>query len=173
MTTSSLVQIILLASLGLALFVLVWVTIAARHLAMPFEFDEVHTLTAADGGKFILARLRPKVGPSPLPPVLMCHGLAMNRRAFALDPQASLARRLSDAGRDVWVLELRGAAADTRGPGLRLATFDTYLTQDDRGHRGGAGAHGRREGRLGGLLDGRDARPAPTSARRGDGCGGW
>lgn len=129
-TTSSLVQIVLLAALGLTLFVLVWVTIAARHLAMPFEFDEVHCLTAADGGKFILARLRPKVGPSPLPPVLMCHGLAMNRRAFALDPQASLARRLSDAGRDVWVLELRGAAADTRGPGLRLATFDTYLTQD-------------------------------------------
>ncbi len=130
MPTLSIVQIVLLAALGLTLFVLAWVTIAGRHLSLPFEFDELHCLTAADGGRYVLARLRPRAGPSPLPPVLLCHGLAMNRRAFALDPQTSLARRLSDAGRDVWVLELRGAAANTRGPGLRLANFDTYLRQD-------------------------------------------
>lgn len=44
----------------------------------------------------------------PRPPVILCHGLAMNRYTFDLAPGRSLARALSDAGLDVWIAELRG-----------------------------------------------------------------
>jgi len=108
----------------------VWVTLAARALRLPEFFDEVHQVETPDGATITLCRLRPQGTAADAPPVLLCHGLAMNRRAFALLPDRSFARALAESGRDVWALELRGAA-DVRFPrAMRLASFDTYAAVD-------------------------------------------
>lgn len=119
----------LLAAVSVA--ALVWVALSARLLALPFTFDETHVVTTHDGARCVLLRIRPNtITVSARPPVLLCHGLAMNRRAFALDPTGCFARRLADSGRDVWLLELRGASSETQGPSLRNSTFDSYLDGD-------------------------------------------
>lgn len=119
------------AALGLSLLALwLWVFLAARRLRLPEFFDEVHQVDTPDGSTITLCRLRAQGEPLDAPPVLLCHGLAMNRRAFALLPDRSFARVLAATGRDVWALELRGAA-DVRHPrSLRSATFDTYASVD-------------------------------------------
>lgn len=117
---------IALAVLGLVL----WVTIWSRVLRRGFPFDEIHTVSTSDGARVVLGRLKPRGDASPLPPVVLCHGLAMNRHAFALDAERSLAVLLADRGRDVWVLELRGAHPETRNPATRFSTFDSYVEVD-------------------------------------------
>ncbi len=121
-------------ALGLVVLAVVmvwaWVAAAARVLRLEAFFDEVHQVPTPDGATVTLCRLRPRGPVSEQPPVLFCHGLAMNRRAFALDPDRSFAAALAATGRDVWVLELRGAAPGTAPRHLRAATFDTYATVD-------------------------------------------
>lgn len=108
-----------------------WLLMLSRGLRTPVDFDELHTVTTADGARVVVGRLGPpKTSPSPLPPVVMCHGLAMNRRSFALDPQRSLARHLASQGRDVWLLELRHVSSTAR-KGLKAeGTFDDHVRQD-------------------------------------------
>jgi len=118
-------------ALGLSLLALwLWVFLAARRLRLPEFFDEVHQVDTPDGSTITLCRLRPQGAPTDAPPVLLCHGLAMNRRAFALLPDRSFARALAATGRDVWALELRGAADGRHPRSLRSATFDTYAGVD-------------------------------------------
>ena len=107
-----------------------WVTIWSRILRRGFPFDEVETVTLSDGARIVLGHLRPRGEASSLPPVILCHGLAMNRHAFALDPERSLASCLATEGRDVWVLELRGAHPETRNAATRFSTFDSYVGVD-------------------------------------------
>lgn len=118
--------LIVLALAGLAL----WVTLWSRVLRRGFPFDAVEVVTTGDGARIVLGRLRPRGEPKALPPVILCHGLAMNRHAFALDPERSLASRLAAEGRDVWVLELRGAHPETRSAATRFSTFDSYVEVD-------------------------------------------
>jgi len=68
-----------------------------------------YELRTSDG--FALALFR---SPSPRPhlrkrPVLLLHGVAANRFGFGLSEQANLPRFLNEHGRDVWLLEFRGA----------------------------------------------------------------
>lgn len=94
-----------------------------------FPFDEVETLTLSDGARIVLGSTsRPRSDAALLLLVILCHGLAMNRHAFALDPERSLAARLAAEGRDVWVLELRGAS-NPRNPNAatHTSTFDSYV----------------------------------------------
>lgn len=107
-----------------------WVKLAARTLALPEFFDEVHEVHTEDGATIVLARLLPRGEKSSDPPVLMCHGLAMNRRAFALDPQRSFAVALAETGRDVWLLELRGAVDGPVPRALKRSNFDDYCAHD-------------------------------------------
>lgn len=107
-----------------------WVALAARALRVPSFFDEVHPLPTADGYTVVLCRLRPRGPAADAPPVVLCHGLAMNRRAFALFPDRCFARALAATGRDVWAIELRGSADAPQPRGLRQANFDTYAALD-------------------------------------------
>ncbi len=107
-----------------------WVRFAARALALPEFFDEVHEVQTEDGATIVLARIAARGEKSTAPPVLMCHGLAMNRRAFALDPKRCFALALAESGRDVWLLELRGAVATRVPAALKRATFDDYAAYD-------------------------------------------
>lgn len=109
---------------------LLWLTLWSRLLRRNYPFDSVETVTTSDGARIVLGHVAPRGDASTLPPVVLCHGLAMNRHAFALDPARSLAARLADQGRDVWVLELRGAGPETRSAATRFSTFDSYVEVD-------------------------------------------
>ncbi len=124
--TLAALALLALCVVGLAL----WVTVWSRVLRRGFPFDAVETVTTSDGAQIVLGHLKPRGEASHLPPVILCHGLAMNRHAFALDPERSLAARLAGAGRDVWVLELRGAHPETRSAATRFSTFDSYVEVD-------------------------------------------
>lgn len=68
--------------------------------------------------------------PADGPPVLLVHGIASNARFWDLTPERSLARALTEAGHDTWLLDLRGHGAAVEGPeGARLRpgwTIDDY-----------------------------------------------
>jgi pimeloyl-ACP methyl ester carboxylesterase len=68
-------------------------------------------------------------------PVILCHGLSSNRYSWELPGGPSLAKYLSDQGRDVWVPELRGSGMSDH-PGLFISNvsydwdFDDHLNKD-------------------------------------------
>lgn len=107
-----------------------WVALWRRRLRTPDGFDETTQIVTDDGATLFLGRLRPDEARPALPPVVLCHGLSMNRRAFAFDPERCLARALCAQGRDVWVLELRGSDAPGGTTAASDATFDTYARED-------------------------------------------
>ena len=66
-------------------------------------------------------------------PVLLCHGLAVNRYSMDFEPPNSLAHFFSEAGFDCFTVELRGTGGSRRGPaGRRAAGFcaDDHIQQD-------------------------------------------
>jgi pimeloyl-ACP methyl ester carboxylesterase len=131
MTSTAWILLAIVVAPLVALFLaIVWVRFWRTRLTLPDGFDEISQTRTADGAIVRLARLRPKGTPSQLPPVVLCHGLAMNRLALAFDAEHSLAHMLAARGRDCWLLELRGASHENSGPAARSATFDTYLTHD-------------------------------------------
>ncbi len=121
-----------LAVLGVlaAVAAVLWVRFWRRRLSPDGGFDEVIETRTRDGATVVLTRIRPRGEPSRRPPVVLCHGLAMNRHALALDPERSLARALAARGRDCWLVELRGASPTGVRGAARAATFDTYLEHD-------------------------------------------
>lgn len=96
--------LVLLAAAGLVL---------ARRWVLAAGYDEVHRAQTADGWSLALHRYRGEPGPG-RPPVVLCHGVAANRHNLDLDGERSLARCLRARGRDVWLLELRGAGLSDR-----------------------------------------------------------
>jgi polyhydroxyalkanoate synthase len=119
-----------LAFPGIAAALLVWERFWAWRLRVPEAFDSVETVHTADGTAVLLARLLPRGAASPLPPVLLVHGLGMNRRCFSLDPVDALAPRLAELGRDVWMIELRGASHHTAHTARADHGFDAYARED-------------------------------------------
>ncbi len=98
-------------------------------LELPHREDEVLPVPTRDGWTLALGRRRPR-GPSRLPPVLLVHGIAMNRGAFDFGLERwSLAAHLAAAGFDCFALDLRGHGGSRRGPRSRW-TLDTYLRED-------------------------------------------
>jgi pimeloyl-ACP methyl ester carboxylesterase len=99
------------------------------RLAAPTHEDEVLPARTADGWTLYLGRRRPR-GERRRPPVLLVHGIAMNRQAFDFGVEHySVALYLSRAGFDCFTLDLRGAGRSRRGPSRRW-NLDTYLTED-------------------------------------------
>jgi pimeloyl-ACP methyl ester carboxylesterase len=102
------------------------------RLRAPAREDELVFAQARDGWRLALGRCRPAGPPRPLP-VLLVHGIAMNRQTFELDlPRYSLAAHLAAAGFDCFSLDLRGHGASShRGRGApRRWNLDTYLLED-------------------------------------------
>jgi pimeloyl-ACP methyl ester carboxylesterase len=98
-------------------------------LAAPTREDEVLPARTGDGGTLGLGRRRPRGAPRG-PPVLLVHGIAMNRQAFDFGVEHySLAAHLSRAGFDCFTLDLRGAGRSRRGPSRRW-NLDTHLQED-------------------------------------------
>lgn len=97
--------------IALALLVFVVATIAhyvfwTRRLAVPMEYVSSERIETPDGASIELHRLPGPASSHPTP-VLLVHGVGIDHRNNDMLPQASLARHLREAGRDVWLLRLR------------------------------------------------------------------
>jgi pimeloyl-ACP methyl ester carboxylesterase len=112
------------------------VLLAAAHhlfwrwrLHAPGHEDELVRAATRDGWTLALGRRCPRAPPR-LPPVLLVHGIAMNRQAFDFGVERySIAAHLAAAGFDCFALDLRGHGGSRRGP-TRRWTLDTYLEED-------------------------------------------
>jgi len=127
----ALIALAVLAFLALA----TWAHLAfwRRRLSLPGRATEVLRARTADGWTLALARRRPGAGvPRREPPVLMVHGLAMNRNAFDFGAAPySLAAVLAEAGLDCFALDLRGHGDSRPDPGApRDWSLDDYLSLD-------------------------------------------
>jgi pimeloyl-ACP methyl ester carboxylesterase len=119
----------------LALFVSTALAVALHYLfwswwlSAPTGEDEVLRAVTGDGWRIALSHRRPR-GPPRGPPVLLCHGIAVNRQFLDFGVEHySLAAHLSRAGFDCFALDLRGHGRSRRGPGRRW-NLDTYLAED-------------------------------------------
>ncbi len=114
-----------------ALWALTWAHLVhwRKRLARPARYDETHRIGTPDGCAFELRRLRPQASDGG-PPVLMCHGVAINHRNVDPDEQLSLARTLRDAGKDVWLLTLRSGRADLSRAERLLCSFAAMVRHD-------------------------------------------
>lgn len=104
------------------------------RLRVPAAEDELLYAPAADGWKIALGRCRPRVA-GRLPPVLLVHGIAMNRQVFEFGiDRYALSVYLARAGFDCYALDHRGHGASHAGPGASRRrggwNLDTYLAQD-------------------------------------------
>jgi pimeloyl-ACP methyl ester carboxylesterase len=98
-------------------------------LHAPSGEDELLRAATRDGWSLALGRRRPRASPR-RPPVLLVHGIAMNRQAFDFGVEHySVAAFLARCGFDCFSLDLRGHGASRKGPTSRW-TLDTYLHED-------------------------------------------
>jgi len=119
------VKLLLLAALAVAAHYLFWIW----RLRLQAVQDEVIRATTADGWSLALGRRAPRAPPR-APPVLLVHGLAVNRLFLDFPFRAhSLAATLAGAGLDCFSLDLRGHGGSRRGPS-RDWTVDDYIRLD-------------------------------------------
>ena len=130
MTPGALVLYLLVAAGITALAAGLHVAFWGWWLRVEPEVDEVLRATTRDGWTLALSRRRPTGPLRRSPPVLLVHGLAMNRQAFDFGVEShSLAARLSRDGFDCFMLDLRGHGLSRRGPS-RHWNLDDYLGLD-------------------------------------------
>ena len=101
-------------------------------LAAPGQEDELLEAVTSDGWRLCLGRRRPR-GPPRITPVLLVHGVAMNRQALDFGVERySLSAALAAGGLDCFALDLRGHGGSRRGPAGARAdwTLDDYLARD-------------------------------------------
>jgi pimeloyl-ACP methyl ester carboxylesterase len=92
--------------------------------------DELLRAPTRDGWSLALGHRRPRGEAPRRPPVLLVHGIAMNRQALDFGVERySVAAHLAAAGFDCYALDLRGHGASRRGPHDRW-NLDTYLRED-------------------------------------------
>ncbi len=91
-----------------------------------------HIATTADGWNIHLHRYPPR-DDGPGQPLLFVHGMGANRYNFDLNERLSLARAVSAAGFDAWVVELRGRGLSPVPAGKKAEwNFEDFLHQDLR-----------------------------------------
>lgn len=122
-----------LALVLLALALATWIHFAywRRRLTLRPEVDQHLYARTKDGWRIALYRRRAR-GAARRPPVLLCHGIAVNHHAmdFAV-PGLSLALTLAGRGFDCFSIDLRGHGSSTAEPGARgIWTLDDYLRED-------------------------------------------
>jgi pimeloyl-ACP methyl ester carboxylesterase len=101
-------------------------------LRVPGREDELLFAPTRDGWRIALAHRRPRAEPR-APPLLLCHGIAVNRQFldFGIE-RYSLAAYLARAGFDCFAVDLRGHGSSRhRAPGTPSRwNLDTYLAED-------------------------------------------
>jgi pimeloyl-ACP methyl ester carboxylesterase len=113
----------LLAAAALALALL------RLRLRAPTREDRVVWALTRDGWTLGLGRRLPR-GVALRPPLLLVHGLGMNRQAFDFGVERySLSAHLARAGFDCFALDLRGHGLSRQGP-TRTWNLDDHLRED-------------------------------------------
>lgn len=84
---------------------------------------------ADDGWQAPLFRVEPRCG-APGEPVVLAHGLGINRHSLDYDPKLSLARALSAEGFAVYLWEHRGDRSAIAPPKAASWDFDDLVTRD-------------------------------------------
>jgi pimeloyl-ACP methyl ester carboxylesterase len=102
----------------------------ASCTTIPVMGDKFHPKTS-DGWDLTMEHVPPAKGSTPRKyPVILCHGLMMNRNCFKTNGDNSLPIMLSKAGYDVWLLDLRGRY-DAGRPGMFFGEHTyTYCIDD-------------------------------------------
>ena len=101
-----------------------------KRFGVPMEYlleDEIRT---ADGAFIMLYRLPLPVTLKSTRPVLLVHGIGIDHRNNDMLPNASLARHLHDAGRDVWLLRLRSGGMVRRFRDAKKVRFAAMAKED-------------------------------------------
>jgi pimeloyl-ACP methyl ester carboxylesterase len=100
-------------------------------LSVPGGEDELVHAPTRDGWLLALGRRRPH-GAARSPPVLLCHGIAVNRQTLDFGVERySLSAYLARAGFDCFALDLRGHGGSRPRPGApRRWNLDTHLAED-------------------------------------------
>ncbi|HTN52047.1 MAG TPA: alpha/beta hydrolase [Anaeromyxobacter sp.] len=130
-TALAVLGVVLLAGAATALHWLFW----TWRLAVPPREDELLAAPTRDGWLLALGHNRPR-GAARRPPVLLVHGIAMNRQAFEFGLERwALAPYLARAGLDCFALDHRGHGGSRRAPGHvprapARWSLDTYLAED-------------------------------------------
>jgi pimeloyl-ACP methyl ester carboxylesterase len=101
------------------------------RLRAPGGEDELLRVPTRDLWRIALAHRRPRA-PRRSPPVLLCHGIAVNRLSLDFGVERySLSAYLARAGFDCFAMDLRGHGDSYPEPGASHRwTLDTYLTED-------------------------------------------
>lgn len=116
----------LLIWLALYLHIRFWV----RRLLVSLPYALEERLRTPDGSHIELRRLPLPEASSPLPPVLLVHGVGANHRNQDLLADLSLARHLSRLGRDVWLLTLRSGVSRRSFAETRRVSFGAMVRND-------------------------------------------
>ena len=122
------VTLLLALAIAAAAHLLFW----RWRLRAPGGEDELVEAVAADGWRLAMGRRRPRGQPR-ITPVLLVHGIGMNRQALDFGVERwSLAAALSAGGLDCFALDLRGHGGSRRRPPAVAATWtlDQYLSLD-------------------------------------------
>jgi pimeloyl-ACP methyl ester carboxylesterase len=123
--------------LWILLALVVFVLAAAAHYAfwtrrldVPMDYEVAEEIQTPDGASIMVYRL-------PLPshlrtarPALLVHGIGIDHRNNDLLPNASLARHLHEAGRDVWLLRLRSGGMVRRFRDAKKVRFAAMAKED-------------------------------------------
>jgi len=105
------------------------VALLRLRLHAPPREDRVVWALTRDGWTLGMGRRLPK-GVARRPPVLLVHGLGMNRQAFDFGVERySLSAHLARAGFDCFALDLRGHGLSRHGP-TATWNLDDYLRED-------------------------------------------
>ncbi len=101
----------------------------SRRYSLPMQYALVERIRTEDGAAIELYRL-----PGPTTqgevPVLLVHGVGVDHRNNDMLPQASLARHLRAAGRDVWLLRLRSGGLVREFRDVRKIRFRAMARHD-------------------------------------------
>lgn len=125
----ALALVVLVAALSAVLF---WAHLRywERRLGVRVDYAEEHRIATPDGTFIELRRLQPAGRPTELPPVMLVHGLGANHRNNDLHPDHSLARHLSQLGRDVWLVTLRSGLSRRTRAETRIVRFAAMVRHD-------------------------------------------
>jgi pimeloyl-ACP methyl ester carboxylesterase len=111
-------------------FIVLWGYLCQWYYYATTSQDETYYFTAEDGWRLAVHHYKPE-GAIQGRPVILCHGLSSNRYAFDLPGAPSLSKFLKAAGRDVWVVELRGSGMSAQS---RLFFSDVPYNWDFEDH---------------------------------------
>lgn len=121
--------VLLAVAAALALLAVAHVLFWRWKLHAPTGEDQVVPARTRDGWTLALGHRRAS-GRRRRPPVLLVHGIAMNRQAFDFGVERySVSAFLARSGFDCFALDLRGHGGSREGPTSRW-TLDTYLRED-------------------------------------------